>query len=260
MSHEPVELLTRDRHFLSVGGRALSHDVCCVAAFAIAFARNVFDFCRFVVDGGNLIPFDQTVFPLLVPRWRFFDLQLHDAGSNGHTPDFAASVTKIDIQFVFERSAHVAECIFGFHKHAETREFVVHALCMLPTWQLYLRGVYIFEGENMQYSFDFKNFYLHEVDLQRHREGKIKMLVYGQNYIFFFHYDGDIYGGNEDSRLTYSTMKSDDEGADEMVFNANNLSAMMRGEEVEEYFRPDDIDEIEIITSKEAEHFLKGAE
>ena len=114
----------------------------------------------------------------------------------------------------------------------------------------------------MSHTLDFKNFYILEVDLQRHREGKIKMIIYGNDYIFFFRYEGDVYGGKEDARLTYSSMKigDDKEAVEEMVFTANNLSAMMRGENPEEYFQPSDVDNIEVVKNYEAEHLLRNDE
>lgn len=107
--------------------------------------------------------------------------------------------------------------------------------------------------------FNFKDFYLKETDAQRQREGRIKMLVYGQNFIFFFRYSGDIYGGGEDARLTYATMKSDEEeGTEEMVFQAANLTAAMEGKPHEEFFRAEDVNDIEVIPNNEAEDALKG--
>lgn len=101
---------------------------------------------------------------------------------------------------------------------------------------------------------NFKEFYLKETDAL---EGKVKMLVYGQNFILFFRFDGDVYGGGEDARLTYATMKSGGEdGTEEMVFGVHNLSQGMSGQASERYFTADDIEHIEVITNREAEHLL----
>lgn len=109
----------------------------------------------------------------------------------------------------------------------------------------------------MNCKLNFKNFYLTETDVQRQREGHIKMLIYGQNFIFFFHYDGNIYGGGEEARLTYANMKSDhEEGSEEMVFSANNLTSAVNGKPVEEFFRLEDISKIKVITNHVAEHLL----
>jgi len=81
----------------------------------------------------------------------------------------------------------------------------------------------------------FKDFYLKETDAERQREGRIKMLVYGHNFIFFFCYDGDVYGGSEEARL----------------------SAAMTGNKAdEEFFRHEDVEKIEVIKNRDAERLL----
>lgn len=109
----------------------------------------------------------------------------------------------------------------------------------------------------MQRSLSFKNFYIQEAYAQRELEGKIKMLVYGQSFILFFNFEGDVYGGSEDARLTYATMKSEEnDGVEEMVFGARNLSDEINGKASERFFTIEDIDHIEVITNREAEELL----
>lgn len=99
--------------------------------------------------------------------------------------------------------------------------------------------------------FNFKN-YLKESDTQ----GRIKMLIYGQNFIFFFIYKDNVYGGSEDARLTYAAMKSNEEGAEDMTFGATNLSSSVKGKPTDEYFVLKDVDWINIIQNKDAEQML----
>jgi hypothetical protein len=100
----------------------------------------------------------------------------------------------------------------------------------------------------------FKQFV--EADQKRQREGRIKMLIYGQNFIFFFRYEDDIYGGSEEARLTFASMKKNK--SEDMVFGATNLTSSLKGEPGEEFFRPEDIDKIAILNSKSAEISLLG--
>lgn len=104
---------------------------------------------------------------------------------------------------------------------------------------------------------NFKEFYLQETDVQRQREGQAKMLVYGQNFIFFFLFNGSIYGGGEEARLSYAAMKSNsDDGNEEMVFSARNLSSELEGKPKDDFFTIKDIEEIDIVKNHEAEHLL----
>jgi hypothetical protein len=90
------------------------------------------------------------------------------------------------------------------------------------------------------------------------REATVKMLVYGQNYIIFFRVSDDVYGGGEDARLTYATMVHDDEedGTDEMVFGARNLTSELHGKPQDGYFTHDNIKELQVISNKKAEMLL----
>lgn len=101
-------------------------------------------------------------------------------------------------------------------------------------------------------NFNFKQFYFKESDIH----GRIKMLIYGQSFIFFFLYKNNVYGGSEEARLTYAAMKSKDDGVEDMTFGATNLSESMKGTPVEEFFTVKDINHISIIQNKEAEEFL----
>ena len=85
----------------------------------------------------------------------------------------------------------------------------------------------------------------------RQREGRVKMLVHAQNYIFFFRYQGDVFGGGEEARLTYAAMQ--DGGDDDLVFAANNLTKALLGTPQEQYFVPGDLDAIQVLRNKQAE-------
>jgi hypothetical protein len=95
---------------------------------------------------------------------------------------------------------------------------------------------------------NFKQFYLKEDEL----DGRIKMLVYGNNFVFFFIFEGNVYGGNEEARLSYATMREDSEdGSEEMVFEAKNLFL-----DKENFFTIRDINNIHVISNKKAEILL----
>jgi hypothetical protein len=84
------------------------------------------------------------------------------------------------------------------------------------------------------------------------------MLIYGQNFIFFFRYENDIYGGSEEARLTFASMKKDHDVSEDMVFGATNLTNALKGEPGEEFFRYEDISKIAMLNSKSAEISLLG--
>lgn len=87
---------------------------------------------------------------------------------------------------------------------------------------------------------------------------KTKMLVDGQDFIFFFICRGNIYGANENARSVFSIMKNpmDEPGYEEMSFSASNLSKAMQGEPKEEIFIYKDIDNIKVINKENARNIL----
>lgn len=86
------------------------------------------------------------------------------------------------------------------------------------------------------------------------RANRIKLLIDGQNFIFFFLHNGKIYAGSENSRLTFATMKNpsdDDQAVDEMNFSATCLLDALMGRPTERIFFHKDLDIIDVIKDKE---------
>ncbi len=85
------------------------------------------------------------------------------------------------------------------------------------------------------------------------RFARIKMLVDGQDYIFFFVYKGDIYGANETARSVFSVMKRPmgEPGYKDMSFSATNLTKAMGGEPKEEVFVYKEVHSLKVIEDKE---------
>lgn len=83
---------------------------------------------------------------------------------------------------------------------------------------------------------------------------RAKMLVDGNDYIFFFVCKGSIYGANENARAVFSVMKNPmgEVGYEEMNFQATNLSQAMIGDPKEEIFVYKDIENIKVIRKDEA--------
>jgi hypothetical protein len=95
-----------------------------------------------------------------------------------------------------------------------------------------------------------------EEDEHRVKEGRVKALVYGQNFIFFFRYKGDIYGGSEEARLTFATMRAGEEEVEEMMFGASNLTSALKGRPAVEFFKAEDAADIRVLDKKTAEQLL----
>lgn len=87
---------------------------------------------------------------------------------------------------------------------------------------------------------------------------RAKMLVDGQDFIFFFTCRGSIYGANENARSVFSVMKNplDEPGYEDMSFSATNLSNAMKGEPKEEVFIYKDIASIKVLNKEVARHML----
>lgn len=85
-----------------------------------------------------------------------------------------------------------------------------------------------------------------------------KMLVDGQDFIFFFMCRGNIYGANENARSVFAVMKNpiDEPGYEEMSFSATNLSSAMKDDPKEEIFIYKDIEKIKVINKEVARHLL----
>jgi hypothetical protein len=95
---------------------------------------------------------------------------------------------------------------------------------------------------------------------------QIQTLLGTEEFVMFFKKDGGapggfVYGGTEDSRLTFAKIKNPDEDtSDEWVKDANfmavNLTKALKGSKVHNLFSKKDIKSIEIIDREEAEKLL----
>ena len=92
--------------------------------------------------------------------------------------------------------------------------------------------------------------------LYEKRHNNIKLLVDGQNFMFFFVLDGDVYATHEPERVTFARMKSndDDEGElnlEDANFTAFNLSKALSAKPTREIFYSEDIPKIKVLTKEE---------
>jgi hypothetical protein len=113
---------------------------------------------------------------------------------------------------------------------------------------------------------DFLNMILsweHDQKIMKEEDNRFvraKMLVDGQDYIFFFSYRGNIYGANENARSVFSIMRNPmgEEGYKDMNFQATNLSKAMSGDPKEEIFIYKEINKIKVIQKQDAYQTLMG--
>lgn len=92
-------------------------------------------------------------------------------------------------------------------------------------------------------------------------ENKIKKLIDEHDLMLFFKKDGDIYGTNEEGRLSYATMLDKNENKNvkkELRFSAYNLSQSMTDELKQYVFTYKDVKKIKknIISQEKAEEEL----
>lgn len=87
---------------------------------------------------------------------------------------------------------------------------------------------------------------------------RAKMLVDGQDFVFFFSCRDNIYGANENSRSVFSVMKNpmDEPGYEAMSFSATNLTNAMKGDPKEEIFIFKDISHIKVLEKEVARHLI----
>jgi len=97
------------------------------------------------------------------------------------------------------------------------------------------------------------------VCIQEKRDNHIRLLVDGQNFVFYFKFEGDIYATHEPQRVTFARMKnpSDDDdidlGFEQAHFKAFNLTKALSGKMASpDIFYKDDIDRVEIVDRDEA--------
>lgn len=90
-------------------------------------------------------------------------------------------------------------------------------------------------------------------------EDKVKMLLDGQNILFFFLKDNIPYGGPEESRLIFAKIKNpaeDKKWAKEASFIAINLADALQGKKTQAIFSQKDIKNIKIISRENVEEIL----
>lgn len=101
------------------------------------------------------------------------------------------------------------------------------------------------------------NTFLENEDLQN----QIKILLDGQQLIFFFKKGKELYGTGEDGRVTFAKMKNPDEEHDddwrkEASFVAVNLKRALEGIKVHNIFGGKDLDEIKVLDRDKMEKML----
>lgn len=93
-------------------------------------------------------------------------------------------------------------------------------------------------------------------------EGKIKELIDDHDLMLFFKHKGDIYGTNEDGRLSYATMLDKEESKklkDDLRIMAINLTQAANEEPREYIFSNENIKNIKknIVSREDAEKEIK---
>jgi hypothetical protein len=97
----------------------------------------------------------------------------------------------------------------------------------------------------------------HEVCLNNDKKNQIRMIVDGQNFVFFFAHKNNLYGTHEQHRVTFAKLVSpefdeDPEGWEEDAnFMAVNLSKAMMGKTSQHLFKKEDLSDIDVVASKE---------
>jgi len=94
------------------------------------------------------------------------------------------------------------------------------------------------------------------VCLNEKRHNNIKLLVDGQNFMFFFLLDGDVYATHEPERVAFARMKAgdDEEGdlnLDDANFTAFNLSKALSAKPTREIFYIEDVPKVNVLTKDE---------
>ncbi len=99
---------------------------------------------------------------------------------------------------------------------------------------------------------------LFEAALDVLQKNKLKMLVEGGNFVFFFIFSNDVFGAGEGSRVTFAKMK-DPQDTDnnpgwlkEASFTASNLTKMGQGVQLQMLFTSRDVPNLEVISKDEA--------
>lgn len=88
---------------------------------------------------------------------------------------------------------------------------------------------------------------------------KINDYIDEKEMCFFFLYNNEIYGTDEENRLIFAKIKNPDDDdknfIDEYRFKATNLSKLKKtGEITENLFSVDDVKKIKVISQEEAEN------
>jgi len=98
------------------------------------------------------------------------------------------------------------------------------------------------------------------------KKNQIKMLIDGQNLVFFFKHDGDVFGAPEQHRVVFARMKQpDEETSKEWIkdahFTAINLSKVVTGRPAEAIFYSNDLKSVDVVDKDGAyEALVKGSE
>lgn len=92
-------------------------------------------------------------------------------------------------------------------------------------------------------------------------QDQVRMLLDGQNLIFFFTKNKEFFGAPEDSRVTFARMKNPDadspaEWGDEATFLAVNLSKALTGAHSMAMFSKKDLKAIKVVDKEKIEDAL----
>lgn len=97
------------------------------------------------------------------------------------------------------------------------------------------------------------------IDDIRHQ---IESMMDPSKFVFFFKFNKEVFGSDEDSRVAFAKMKNPDDDMpknweDEVNFAAENFNKMIRGEPATQIFHKKDLDKIKIIERDKAVNALQ---
>ena len=89
------------------------------------------------------------------------------------------------------------------------------------------------------------------------QKNKLKLMLDGGSFVFFFLFNNEVYGGDEMSRVTFARMKNPDkeDGAGwskEANFVGTSINKLGQNQQQQMIFTDKDLSKIEIISKEEA--------
>lgn len=94
-------------------------------------------------------------------------------------------------------------------------------------------------------------------DAVEQRKNKLRLIIDNSDMLFFFRYQGNVYGTSENGRVIFAKMKDkkDDDNTKswrkEASFTATNICELANGKQVQNVFGDKECNDIDVIQDKE---------